>query len=218
MNTTGRYAFAGYVADVFQIASFRFSNPHSLMKFFQIDALRKRTGATQFIEAGTYLGLTAERCSRTFQKVYTIELDPQLVRKASLRLKRHKNIELIEGDASICLEQILQKPEVDDVVIFWDGHACGAYAQSGDTAPDPEIATEPVMSGLTRVFSWSHKIKGIIVDDFRLFGEQEGFPTKAELIGLLEKFGRSIFEVSVHLDQVILARKQTASNSSQQLH
>ena len=53
MNTTGRYAFAGYVADVFQIASFRFSNPHSLMKFFQIDSLRKRTGATQFIEAGT---------------------------------------------------------------------------------------------------------------------------------------------------------------------
>ena len=61
MNTTGRYAFAGYVADVFQIASFRFSNPHSLMKFFQIDSLRKKTGATQFIEAGTYLGLTAER-------------------------------------------------------------------------------------------------------------------------------------------------------------
>ena len=215
MNTTGRYALAGYVADVFQIASFRFSNPHSLMKFFQIDSLRKRTGATQFIEAGTYLGLTAERCSRVFDKVYTIELDPELVRKASVRLKRHPNIELIEGDASIRLEQILQRSEVDDVVIFWDGHACGAYAQSGDTTPAADIATEPVMSGLGRVFAWSHKIKGIIVDDFRLFGEQEGFPTKAELIGLLETFGRNTFEVSVHLDQVILARKPSASGAHQ---
>lgn len=218
MNTTGRYAFAGYVADVFQIASFRFSNPHSLMKFLQIDSLRKRTGATQFIEAGTYLGLTAERCSRTFHKVYTIELDPQLVRKASVRLKRHKNIELIEGDASICLEQILQKPDVDDVVIFWDGHACGAYAQSDINSPDEAVVTEPVMTGLSRIFSWSHKIKGIIVDDFRLFGEQEGFPTKAELIGLLEKFGRSMFEVTVHLDQVILARKASANGSKAGLH
>ena len=215
MNTTGRYALAGYVADVFQIASFRFSNPHSLMKFFQIDSLRKRTGATQFIEAGTYLGLTAERCSKVFQKVYTIELDPALVRKASARLRRHPNIELIEGDASIHLEQILQRPEVDDVVIFWDGHACGAYAQSGDLAPVADIATEPVMSGLGRIFGWSHKIKGIIVDDFRLFGEQEGFPSKAELIGLLETFGRNTFEVNVHLDQVILARKQTASAAYQ---
>ena len=217
MNTTGRYAFAGYVADVFQIASFRFSNPHSLMKFFQIDSLRKRTRATQFIEAGTYLGLTAERCSRTFQKVYTIELDHELVRKASPRLSRHKNIELIEGDASICLEQILERPDVNDVVIFWDGHACGAYAQSGVNSPDDVIATEPVMAGLSRIFSWSHKIKGIIVDDFRLFGEQEGFPTKAELIGLLENFGRNVFEVSVHLDQVILARKESA-NKAPQLH
>lgn len=217
MNTTGRYAFAGYVADVFQIASFTFSNPHSLMKFYQIDALRKRTGATQFIEAGTYLGLTAERCSRTFEKVYTIELDPQLVRKASARLKRHRNIEHIEGDASIWLEQLLQRPEVNDVVIFWDGHACGAYAQSGENSPDDVIATEPVMAGLSRIFSWSHKIKGIIVDDFRLFGEQEGFPTKAELIGLLEQFGRNVFEVSVHLDQVILARKESA-NKAPQLH
>jgi len=215
MNTTGRYALAGYVADVFQIASFRFSNPHSLMKFFQIDALRKRTGATQFIEAGTYLGLTAERCGRVFNKVYTIELDPELVRKASIRLKRHRNIELIEGDASIHLQQILQRPEVEDVVIFWDGHACGAYAQSGDATPGADIATEPVMSGLGRVLAWSHKIKGIIVDDFRLFGEQEGFPTKAELIGLLETFGRGTFEVSVHLDQVILARKQTANGPHQ---
>jgi predicted O-methyltransferase YrrM len=50
----------------------------------QIDALRKRTGAKQFMEAGTYLGLTAERCGRVFERVYTIELDHELVRKASV--------------------------------------------------------------------------------------------------------------------------------------
>jgi hypothetical protein len=92
MNPAGRYGFAGYVADVFQIASFRFSNPHSLMKFLQIDSLRKRTEAKQFIGAGTYLGVTPECRGRVFDKVYTVELDHELVRKASIRLLRHPNI------------------------------------------------------------------------------------------------------------------------------
>jgi len=188
------------------------------MKFFQIDSLRKRTGAKQFIEAGTYLGLTAERCGRVFEKVYTVELDHELVRKASVRLRRHPNIELIEGDASLCLEAILGRSDVNDVIIFWDGHACGAYSQSGSVPSIADISTEPVIAGLSRILAYSHKIKGIIVDDFRLFGEQEGFPTKAELIGFLEGFGGSAFEVTVHLDQVILARKPSTNGAAAKPH
>jgi hypothetical protein len=127
-------------------------------------------------------------------------------------LRKHSNIELIEGDASLCLEAILGRSNVNDVIIFWDGHGCGAYAQSG-TVPSPEISSEPVIAGLGRILAYSSKIKGIVVDDFRLFGEQEGFPTKAELIGFLERFGGGVFEVTVHLDQVVLARKSSANGS-----
>lgn len=218
MNTTGRYTIAGYLTDVLQIAAFRFSNPHSLIKFLQIDTLRKRTGARQFIEAGTYLGLMAERCGRVCEKVYTIELDPILVRKAAARLAKCSNIELVEGDAAQRLVEILHRFEVQDVVIFWDDHACSAYSQSGVKPEGGEGNTDAVITALSRITGYSHKAKGIVVDDFRLFGEQQGFPSKTELIGFLEQFGGGAFEVRVHLDQVVLARKPVATAPAATLH
>jgi hypothetical protein len=54
MNTTGRYAFAGYAADVLQIASFRFSNPHSLMKILA-DRCIEEANRREAVHGGRYL-------------------------------------------------------------------------------------------------------------------------------------------------------------------
>ena len=69
---------AGYFQDLYRIARLNFSNPHSYTKFLLIDRVRKNTGATILIEAGTFRGITTARASSVFDQVYSIELDKTL--------------------------------------------------------------------------------------------------------------------------------------------
>jgi predicted O-methyltransferase YrrM len=80
LNKPGAYlqAFAGHLIDLYWLNTFHFANPHSYSKLRIINAVRKKTGARMMIESGTYRGVTAARCARLFEKVYTIELDKDL--------------------------------------------------------------------------------------------------------------------------------------------
>ena len=169
MNTTGRYAYLGYAADVFRLACFSFSNPHSLTKFFQINTLRKRTGARQLIEAGTYLGITAQRCGASLR-----ERVHDRARPVALYRKKRPGGSRRTGTSCSCRamrsskwRKILQRSDVDRAIIFWDGHCCGGYAQSGD---ETGAVAEPVLEGLERIAPQLDKIQAIVIDDFNFWG------------------------------------------------
>jgi hypothetical protein len=51
------------------------------------------------------------------------------------------------------------------------------------------------------------KIAGIIIDDFRLFGTEPGFPTKSALFEAIETYFPN-FAVTVALDQVLILRQK----------
>jgi protein-L-isoaspartate O-methyltransferase len=53
-------------------------NLHSYMKYKVLRRLGQRTDARCLIETGTFLGVTAARCARVFDRVFTIELDATL--------------------------------------------------------------------------------------------------------------------------------------------
>src|SRR2546430_2701925 len=91
-------AYGGHLVDLWRLMCFRITNPHSYSKFRIINAMRKRSGARMMIETGTYLGNTADRCARKFEKVYTIELDQDLARQATEFLRRRPNVQVIQGD------------------------------------------------------------------------------------------------------------------------
>jgi len=194
----------GYAQDLYGVARCRFTNPHSYTKFLTINRLRKETGARIFIEAGTFHGVTAERCASVFERVFTIELDEKLYERAAKRLARKRNIEAIRGDALIALPKVLEDESVSDALIFLDGHFSGGETAHGDLA-------EPAVEELEVLSKYRNKIKAIVVDDFRCFGTEPGYPSKSDLFkGAEEYFAQHGFNVTVYLDQLIVTRKQFA--------
>lgn len=207
MNEQNRdfQAVIGHMIDLYKVAKFDFRNPHSYTKFRAINNLRKQSGAKTFIEIGTYLGVTTKRCAKHFDQVYTVELDVELANQASQYLVRNRNVEVLQGDGLELLKELLETRNLNDVLIFLDGHFSEGVTACGDF-PEPAIEELEVIS------AYKHKVSAIIVDDFRLFGVQAGFPSKSSLIKSAEMFfGEDGYTIQVYLDQLILCRKNEKS-------
>ena len=191
---------AGYFQDLYRIARLNFSNPHSYTKFLLIDRVRKNTGATILIEAGTFRGITTARASSVFDQVYSIELDKTLAAAATENLSSKKNVKVIQGDALQVIPQLFEDHELHDVLLFLDGHFSGSETACGDLP-------EPAAEELRALKPYRDKIRAIVIDDLRSFGTESGFPMKSELLRSAEDEFGSDFDITLFLDQLIITRK-----------
>jgi hypothetical protein len=191
---------ASQLPDLWRLITFRNVVPHNYWKYQIIKRAARQSGASQMIETGTYLGQMARRCAPHFQHVVTIELDATLASNAKRSLRDCSNVEVIEGDAVDVLPSVLERPEVDNLLIYLDGHYSGSGTARGAT-PEPACEELEIISK----FLW--KLRAIIIDDFRSFGSEEGWPSKSELFKVLERHFAAHFDIHVHLDQVLLIRK-----------
>ena len=198
MNRPSRrwQAAAGYLVDLYCFASARFVNPHSYLKFLRLNEVRKQSGAHVFIETGTYLGITAYRCSAMFGVVYTIEIEPELAAAAARFLARRQNVQVICGDASVELQKIFESASFDRALVFLDGHFSGGGTGSGKLP-------EPALEELQLLAKFKHRIGAIVIDDFRSFGTEAYFPSKSELLRAGEELFPE-FRLSVSFDQCTL--------------
>jgi len=202
MNKPGRMlsAAAGYAIDLCRLAQAEPRNPHSYMKYLALRGLARRTGARCLIETGTFRGVTSARCARIFARVVTIELDAALARDAEQRLARHANVTVLQGDAAVLLPAAFERHGCGDAVVFLDGHFSG-----GITAKGPVV--EPALAELEILARYADRICGIVIDDFRLFGVEPGFPKKAELTNAAESlFPFPAFALGIHFDQMVIER------------
>lgn len=203
MNKQNRniQALIGHIVDIYRLITFNFENPHSYTKFRAIKSMAYKTKSQIFIETGTYLGVTTDRCAPFFEKVYTIELDEHLAKQATNFLSRRKNVEVIQGDALEVLADILQQQSTQNILIFLDGHfSCGETA-CGDFP-------EPAIEELRIISRYKDRVNVVIIDDFRCFGEHIGYPSKSSLLMACEEYFND-FKLRVYLDQVILIREET---------
>lgn len=67
-----------------------------------------------FIETGTYFGDMVWAVKDTFEKIYSIELEKNLYRRAKAKFSKYKHISIIQGDSAEALPGIL-----DAVGITW---------------------------------------------------------------------------------------------------
>jgi hypothetical protein len=196
-------ALAGYFSDLEKLARGVPINPHSVLKFRVLKELARRTGARTLIETGTYLGVTAARCARVYDQVVTIELDPDLAAKAAVHLCRFPNVRVIQGDATKHLGQILAASPEGSVVAFLDGHFSGGMTARGEL-PEPAIVELGLLA------AYVSRVQAIVIDDFRLFGVEPGFPSKAALVEAAEaQFAAGDFDLAVCFDQLILERRRS---------
>lgn len=169
---------AGYILDLVNKIRNKPFIPHSLTKLHNLKMCRDITGSSTVVEIGTFKGLTAKRLSYLFKNVITVEIDSDLYLIASKKLKKHKNIKLIKGDGVDVLAQI--SPVIDDAVLFLDGHFSGGITGIGE---EPE----PVLKELDIIYEHIDKFVAVVIDDFRLFGVENGWPKKSEVLAKAEK-------------------------------
>ena len=189
-------ALGGHGKDLWNMARFKVANPHSWSKYRQLKAVGKRTGAKMLVETGTFLGNTSMRCSKVFDQVVTIELDPDLHEHAKSFLSKRENVECILGDATVKLPEVLARDNCKEAELFLDGHFSSGETAHGDIP-------EPACELLDSLAQFREKICGIVVDDFRLFGVEAGWPKKSELISSAEQHFPG-YRLSVHLDQLLI--------------
>jgi hypothetical protein len=204
MNAPHRWpaGLVGYVLDLARLGRGVPVNLHSLMKYLAIRSLAKTVGAECLIETGTFLGVTAARCARIFDTVLTVELDEKLADRAAKLLGKYVNVKVCRGDAVALLPEMLAACGGRTAVVFLDAHYSGG-ATARSAAPEPALAELAILG------RYADRIGGIIIDDFRSFGVEPGFPNKAELLAAAEKhFPHPRFAIRAHCDQIVIARAE----------
>ena len=130
-----------------------------------------------WIETGTYLGDTTTKLAEIAQKVISIEPQAELSDFASNRLRRRKNVEIINATSESCITEILKS--ISGPTCFWlDGHYSGDVTFQGS-----EVS--PISAELVAISNYLLSNQVIVfIDDFRLFvnSASTGYPPQSALV------------------------------------
>lgn len=153
----------------------------------------KKYNLKVLVETGTFLGEMVDAMKVFFDKVYSIELSPELHEKAKTRFNSIRNVELLQGDSSHVLEKIL--PHLDQPTLFWlDGHYSEGITARGEK-------DTPILEELTHIFNADKTNHVIIIDDARLFGSDPAYPSIAELSEFIQSKNTNL-ELNVKDDTI----------------
>lgn len=146
--------------------------PPHLIKQRAVLENARRYKTQVMVETGTLLGDMVEAMKNHFNEIYSIEINPELAKKAQLRFAGNKNIHIIENDSSIALKDLL--PEIHEPALFWlDGHYSGGETGRGEK-------DTPILEELEAIYS-TDLDHVVLIDDARLFGTDSGYPGMEQL-------------------------------------
>jgi hypothetical protein len=181
--------------------------PHVLkQRVLKSYAARYRTRT--LVETGTYFGDMVEAMTRSFDRIYSIELGADLHRRAEERFRSSRHIKILHGDSAIVLGRVIT--EITGPALFWlDGHYSGDITAKGSK-------DTPIIDELRVILTAPERGHVIVIDDARCFGGDPSYPSIPEL----ERYIRSIRnDVSISVDDdsirvVPLADREGAPGSS----
>ncbi|MFB3916265.1 MAG: hypothetical protein ACE14M_06025 [Terriglobales bacterium] len=124
------------------------------------------------IETGTYFGDTITATQNHFSEIYSIELSPDLYKRAKKHFDGHLNVHLFQGDSGDVLKNIL--PAVKGRPLFW----LDAHYSEGITARG--AVDTPIMEELGTIFALCPNCV-VLIDDARLFDGTNSYPKLSEL-------------------------------------
>lgn len=132
---------------------------------------------TTLIETGTYYGEMIAAVADRFHKIYSIELDPHLAKRAQQRFNKYSQVEIIEGDSQMVVPELLQR--LNERCLFWlDAGYCG---WGGGIGNPNRLGSEFSAILSDRIFDHV-----ILMDDADGINGEGGSPTLPELIALVE--------------------------------
>ena len=141
--------------------------PHRI-KAEAVRRYAERYGARILVETGTYLGDMVAACRPFFDSVITIELAPELARRARERFRADDKVRVLEGDSGALIVDVVRHLEAP--ALFWlDGHFSGGATGKGDLQT-------PILAELDAILGSSLRHIAL-VDDARLFSGTDDYPT-----------------------------------------
>lgn len=112
-----------------------------------------------FVETGTYVGQALGWAARGFERVWTVELNPDYLAQAKINNPGLANITYLQGDSASELPKIMSR--LKGPALFWlDAHAGAGFFANEDICP--------LVEELETVLASPHE-HCIIVDDARAF-------------------------------------------------
>ncbi|MGI8549511.1 MAG: hypothetical protein ACR2PL_01765 [Dehalococcoidia bacterium] len=160
-------------------------------KYSFIDRAQRALEYPTFVETGTFLGNMSWHASRLFTQVHTIELDPELAMRATRRFAGVMNVTVHHGDSGSVLPALLET--LDSPCVFWlDGHYSGGITARG-------YLDTPIVGELQAIADHHVRPHAVLIDDARVFGTDDAYPTLGEVIRLLRNIDPA-FHVAVSSD------------------
>lgn len=174
----GLYKALGHYPDYWywQLRGKPVRSPH-LLKQRTVREYAQRYGLRVLVETGTYYGEMVAAMKGNFDRIYSVEYDPQLARRAMAKFARFNHIKILEGDSQQVIPELLES--ISQPALFWLD--AGYYGWAGLQGDKQRLTTE--LEAILR-----HSIPGhvILMDDARGLNGQNGAPTIAELKQRLE--------------------------------
>lgn len=113
-----------------------------------------------FVETGTFNGDTVAAMLGRFTTIHTVELSPELYRRAKKRFEHEKSVTLWKGDSGAVIQKILKK--LKRPALFWlDAHGSGGITAQGEE-------WSPVIKEVSLIAEHGKK-HVILIDDARGF-------------------------------------------------
>ena len=147
--------------------------PPHVFKRRVIRQYAKRIRANVFVETGTYEGDMVQAMLKTFDRLYSVEAHPGLYQQCHERFCEQDSVHIVNQDSATFLTQSIDA-FLDDRCVFWlDAHYSGQGTAEGDA---------PILEELRVILdSACFQNSVILIDDARLFGTQDDYPTIEEV-------------------------------------
>jgi len=169
----GLYKALGHYPDYWywQLRGQPVRSPH-LLKQRTVREYAQRHGLRILVETGTYYGEMVAAMKAHFDRLYSVEFDPQLAQRAVRKFARWPHIRILEGDSQKVVPDLLKS--IGQPSLFWLD--AGYYGWAGLQGDQQRLTTE--LEAILR-----HPLPGhvILMDDARGLNGQNGSLTVAEL-------------------------------------
>src|SRR5688572_13560450 len=143
------------------------------LKRFNLERLKKQSGANFFFETGTWKGDGLAYAAKVdFKKLYSSEIMASIASTAQARFKEDPRVTIINDSSITALEKYL--PAVDGACIFWlDAHFPGAEeGLKGYNEEEEEFVKLPLQRELEIIAARKDRFQDVIlVDDLRIYEE-----------------------------------------------
>lgn len=143
-----------------------------------------------YIETGSYQGDSIQLALDSgFKKIYSIELCPELYEICKNRFLGNSTVELLLGDSSIVLKELLAKLANISLTFWLDGHYSGPHTARG--AKDC-----PLMEEIEAILTRSNTTRDLIyIDDMRIYRDFNSDINEENMIKLI-KLHKTNFQIS----------------------